>query len=385
MLDRPLRDERDKPLYRVPSMTEIAAVPWNGCNVISLFAGCGGSSLGYRMAGFRILWASEFVPAAYESYQANKASHTKIDGRDIRTVKPDEILAATGLASGELDVLDGSPPCQAFSTAGRRAEGWGKNRIYEHGARQKNEELFTDYIRILRGLMPRVFVAENVSGLAKGVAKGFFLDILADLKASGYRVVSRLLDAQWLGVPQTRKRVIFIGARDDLGIDPIFPQPLSYRYSVRDACPNISMMEGANGFNHHHYASAEMPAATVQAKRPIDVVLDDGYAKKKLGPNDPMRTIRAGRPVSLEKAPDKRKFTIAELKRLCAFPDDFVLTGSYAQQWERLGNSVPPLMMRAIAEQIVTMLDGYKAERRTNGSENTRSKSQADGRAAQAG
>jgi site-specific DNA-cytosine methylase len=121
------------------------------------------------------------------------------------------------------------------------------------------------------------------------------------------------------------------------------------------------MMEGANGFNNHAYTSSEMPAAaTMQATRPINIV------------------------ESQQPTIERRKFTILELKRLCAFPDDFVLMGSYSQQWERLGNSVPPLMMRAIAEQILMMLNGCKAERRTNGSENTRSKSQADGRAAQA-
>jgi site-specific DNA-cytosine methylase len=91
------------------------------------------------------------------------------------------VLKACGLKAGELDVLDGSPPCQAFSTAGKREKGWGKDRAYEHGAKQKNEDLFFEFIRLRDGIMPRTFVAENVSGLVKGAAKGYFLEILREL------------------------------------------------------------------------------------------------------------------------------------------------------------------------------------------------------------
>jgi len=95
--------------------------------------------------------------------------------------------------------------------------------------------LFFEFIRLLDGLKPRVFVAENVSGLVKGVAKGVFLEILAKLKACGYRVGVKVLDAQWLGVPQARQRTIFIGVREDLGKPPVFPKPLPYRYTMREA------------------------------------------------------------------------------------------------------------------------------------------------------
>lgn len=114
-----------KPPYRVPLMSEIADLPWNGFNAISTFSGCGGSSLGYKMAGFRVLWASEFIPAAQETYRANHPK-TILDTRDIRQVKPEDILAAIGMKPGELDLFDGSPPCASFSTAGAREAGWGR-------------------------------------------------------------------------------------------------------------------------------------------------------------------------------------------------------------------------------------------------------------------
>ena len=100
-------------------MAEIATIPDNGLRVVSTFSGCGGSCLGFKMAGYRVLWASEFIPAAAEVYRANHAG-TILDTRDIRKIQPADILAATGLKVGELDVLEGSPPCASFSTAGKR-------------------------------------------------------------------------------------------------------------------------------------------------------------------------------------------------------------------------------------------------------------------------
>ncbi len=119
----------EKPPYRVPSMAEIAAVPWNGLTAVSTFCGCGGSCLGYRMAGFRVVWANEFIPAAAEVYRANHPE-TTLDTRDIRNVQPAEIFAATGLKVGELDLLDGSPPCSSFFTAGKREKHWGMAKRY---------------------------------------------------------------------------------------------------------------------------------------------------------------------------------------------------------------------------------------------------------------
>lgn len=355
LADRAMAADPAKPPYRVPSMAEVRAVPWNGLTVASTFAGCGGSSLGYRMAGYRVLWANEFVPAALASYRANMREGTVLDGRGITEVTPAEALAAMGLRKGELDVLDGSPPCQAFSTAGKRQHNWGTERSYEGGGRQRNEDLFSEYIRLLAGLSPRAFVAENVSGLVKGVAKGYFLDILAALKGCGYRVEARLLDAQWLGVPQARQRVIFVGVREDLDLAPAFPSPLAYRYSVRDAIPWIARhgVHPPGTFTPRFIDSGGEPAPAIMASGPTGgsglVITHKGHRSAA----DPASTVLAhGRGFneqSLVDGGEKRKFTIAELRRICAFPDDFELTGSYGQQWERLGNSVPPLMMLAVA------------------------------------
>ena len=343
------RNVTDKPPYSVPTMDQVRSIPWNGLTVASTFSGAGGSCTGYRMAGYRVVWANEFVPAAQASYKANASEHCTLDCRDIKLVLAEDIFKATGLKQGELDLFDGSPPCQAFSTAGKREKGWGKKKSYEHGATQCNEQLFTQYIRLLRDLQPRVFVAENVSGLVKGTAKGFFLEILRDLKACGYQVKCKVLDAKWLGVPQSRTRTIFVGVRNDLSAEPVHPSPLRYLYSVRDALPEI-MQDTTAADSDTRMApcyQAEWPAMKPgEASRKY-------FSLVKVAPDRPSPTVdTSAKRASVCHPATRRKFTIAELRRICAFPDDFILKGTYAQQWERLGNSVPPVMMQHIAAEI---------------------------------
>jgi DNA (cytosine-5)-methyltransferase 1 len=434
----------DKPPYRVPSMAEIAALPWNGFNVVSTFSGCGGSALGYRLAGFRVLWSSEFIPAAQESYRANAAAYTTLDTRDIREVTAKDVLAATGLAEGEIDIFDGSPPCASFSTAGKREQAWGQEKKYSDTV-QRVDDLFFEYARLVDGLRPRTFVAENVSGLVKGTAKGYFKQILASLKACGYRVHARLLDASWLGVPQARQRLIFVGVREDLGVDPVHPVPLPYQYSVQDVLPWIAAQGDNGGFGAGGIRDADVPSPTLGAfpdtgnnnfpaskviaapvhddsprlvmgphgwfpgrtvslaHEPAPTVLTAGFGADyfvhartengvtvdpetgetvTLGPKLPAyadewrklrlgeksrRYIQVARPDPARPAPtilghdrggsglhplECRKLTIAELRRISGFPDDFALTGTYAQRWERIGRAVPPVMMMRIAAAV---------------------------------
>jgi DNA (cytosine-5)-methyltransferase 1 len=330
-------------------MAEIAALPWNGYNAISTFSGCGGSSLGYKMAGFRVLWASEFIPAAQDTYRANHPQ-TILDTRDIRTVQAGDVLKAIGMKVGQLDLLDGSPPCASFSTAGKREAGWGKVKKYSDTA-QRTDDLFFEFIRLVQGIQPKVFVAENVSGLVKGTAKGYFLEILAAMKACGYRVTCRVLDAQWLGVPQQRQRTIFVGVRNDLNLEPAHPKPLPYRYSVREALPWIVGIVEAETDISRYAIGAEWDKLKPgeQSDKYFSLV------KPSLDSPCPCVTQSTGAVASIAGVchpTEKRKFSIAELRRICAFPDDFILTGSYAQQWERLGRAVPPVMMSHIAATI---------------------------------
>lgn len=347
--EMPAPDTR-KPPYRVPTMDEVRALPWNGLTCASTFSGCGGSSTGYRMAGFRVLYANEFIDAARDSYKANAAPYTFVDGRDIRQVTAEDFLATMKLQPGELDLLDGSPPCASFSTVGKREGGWGQVKKYSDKA-QRTDDLFFEYARLVRGVQPKTFVAENVSGLIKGTAKGYFKLILAELKSCGYRVQAQLLDAQWLGVPQTRQRLIFVGVRSDLGLDPTFPKPLPYRYTLRDALPGLVqrpvedaswMTRFATGKEWEKLAEGEQSGKYFQLVRSH--------------PDKPAQTVTAlgGDPskASISHPTQCRKLSVAELRRICSFPDDFVLTGDYGQQWERCGRAVPPVMMSHIAAAI---------------------------------
>jgi DNA (cytosine-5)-methyltransferase 1 len=377
--DRPATGN-GKPPYAVPDMRKIMQGPCNGYRVASLFSGCGGSSLGYRMAGFKLVFANEFVPAAQASYRANFPK-TKLDPRDIRAIAGEDVLRAARLKAGELDILDGSPPCASFSTAGKLQEGWGKVKAYSD-TRQRTDDLFFEYVRLLRSIRPRVFVAENVSGLVKGVGKGYFLEVLGEFKSAGYRVAARTLDAQWLGVPQARERLIFVGVREDLRIEPAHPKPLPYRYSVREALP---WLDRAKVRTKDGDRAPDRPAPTVlthgrrKTTSELTVVEPDADMRRysvgreldKLGQGEtsdkyfqlvraaldaPSPTItvegKKAHAASVAHPTECRKFSIAELRRICGFPDDFILTGTYAQQWERLGRAVPPPMMAAIAATI---------------------------------
>lgn len=378
-----LKTHTKKPPYRIPSMREVNAYPKNGYGVVSTFSGAGGSCLGFKMAGFETLYANEFIPAAADTYSLNFPD-VPLDVRDIREIRPEEILEAAGKKRGEIDVLEGSPPCASFSMAGKRQVSWGQVKDYSD-TKQRVDDLFFEYARILGGVRPRVFVAENVSGLLRGKAKGYFKEILRALKSCGYCVEARLLDAQWLGVPQMRQRVIFIGVREDLGIAPVFPKPLPYRYTLRDAlglralgrvihdtsglwsqgdvtdepCPSITV--GVGGLNADHFKVEELDFSRFAIGKEWDNLKPGSSSDKYLNltrshPDRPCPTVtQEGGKVSAASVTHpsvKRKFTIPELKQICAFPEDFALSGTYRKQWERLGRSVPPLMMRAVAEVI---------------------------------
>ena len=189
--------------------------------VISTFAGGGGSSLGYHWAGYKELLAIDFEKKACDTLKANFGF--PVWQRDITTITADEILDFCKIKKGELDILDGSPPCQGFSTAGKR------------NLNDSRNDLFKDFVRLIEGLQPKVFVMENVSGMIKGGYKGKFNEIMQTLKNTGYKVKCKLMNAMWYEVPQSRERVIFIGVRNDMNIEPSYPEPIKKYITFREA------------------------------------------------------------------------------------------------------------------------------------------------------
>jgi DNA (cytosine-5)-methyltransferase 1 len=318
--------------------------------VISLFAGCGGSSLGYEMAGCEMLAAIERDPHAASVYQANHPS-TRILQEDITVVSPEGMLAKLGLKPGELDILDGSPPCQGFSMAGKR-----------QGADPRNR-LFTEYVRFLNALRPKAFVMENVPGLTTGRMRGIFYTVIAALEAAGYTVRARILNAAHYGVPQSRQRVIILGIRADLGLVPEHPMPLSVPVSFRDAVRGL----GAHGLIVAPKGKAMALAQALKPGESADMIHEryghkrNDFSLIRLHWDRPSptvcKTIRPGQAGLLHPA-ENRYLSIGELKRVCSFPDAFELFGSFEEQWGRLGNAVPPMLMKAVAESLSHQLGG---------------------------
>lgn len=184
-------------------------------NVFSCFACGGGSTMGYKLAGFNVLGCNEIDPKMMEAYKTNHnpkyAYLEPIQTFKLRTDLPQELY--------ELDILDGSPPCSSFSMAGNREKDWGKEKKFREGqAKQVLDNLFFDFIDLAKKLQPKVVIAENVKGLLLGSAKQYVRRIYREFDLAGYFVQHWLLDASKMGVPQKRERVFFIALRKDLAV-----------------------------------------------------------------------------------------------------------------------------------------------------------------------
>ena len=187
-------------------------VPTRG-KVFSCFACGGGSSMGYKLAGFDVVGCNEIDPRMAAVYKKN-LNPKYIYVEDIR-----EFVAREDYPPElyQLDILDGSPPCSSFSIAGRREELWGVEHKFREGQKkQVLDTLFFDFIKLAKKLKPKVIVAENVPALAKGNALLYYQAIIKDMTDAGYYVTVHVLDASRMGVPQKRKRLFFIALRQDL-------------------------------------------------------------------------------------------------------------------------------------------------------------------------
>lgn len=346
-------------------MKEIWNTPWNGYNVVSTFSGGGGSCLGYEMAGYHVVWANEFIPEAQKTYRLNHPN-TFLNTQDIRTVTPEQVIKETNIPVGGIDLFDGSPPCCAFSVCGSREKGWGKVRKYSDSA-QRVDDLFFEYIRLIKGLQPKTFVAENVSGLIKGSAKGYFKIILQGLKECGYEVKVKLLNAKYLGVPQSRERIIFVGVRNDIvkkyDVHPAHPKPMTKIIPLKDAFMNIKndpqeikmLLNEAEKYSFGKILK-KIPKNPPKYVQGSTVTNGSYFSLRRESMYQPCCTVcqTNGQPGAAGNCHplEDRKFTIAELRRITSVPDDFITTGTFQQQWERLGRMVPPVMMMYIAKTV---------------------------------
>jgi DNA (cytosine-5)-methyltransferase 1 len=206
-------------------------------------------------------------------------------------------------------------------------------------------ELFSEFVGLVEEVMPRAFVAENVEGLTDHRNAFALHRILRQLEAAGYRVVGRILRGERLGVPQTRGRLIILGFRDDLELDPIewYPDDSGPETTIADCVP------GVRRFIRRLRDGAEHPQWRD----------DDLYGSGRAGPTltaSGMGWARAEEIIAETTGGEFRRPTVDDLLRYCTFPPDFDIPGELEQQWARLGNSVPPAMMRAVAERVSAAL-----------------------------
>ena len=361
-------------------------------NVLSTFAGGGGSSTGYRLAGGKILAVNEFVPEAQNTYRENYPNTTIVPG-DIKELTGTYLMEQAGVKVSELDILDGSPPCSAFSMAGSvshgegrtHADAFGKKKQYSDIKGVENvEDLFFEFLRVAKDIKPKVIIGENVEGLTMGEAKEYFHKIQNTFEEIGYHIVADVLDASYFGVPQSRKRCFFIGVREDVaekvGINfmtmyQLYPDKNDFRTTLGEAINDIVNEDKEELDYLFDKISPEKAVGKTLMKMPKDpdkVLTGMDYHEKGHHFNLKRSSLRKPCPTITAMGNlagvagtchpiEDRKFTIKELKRIMSLPEDFKLTGKHKQQSERIGRMVPPLMMKALAESVYNkVLKPYK-------------------------
>jgi DNA (cytosine-5)-methyltransferase 1 len=337
---------------------------------ISFFAGVGGGCIGAKMAGGEVLAVNEFIDEAQRVYKINFPD-AKVDGRDVRDVDGVELLKSVGLKKGELDVLLGSPPCSSFSTVGKREEGWGEVKAYSD-KKQRTDDLFGEFARVLKEMQPKTFVAENVASLLEGKAKYLFGSpqfdmfpeesngvvaekdtIFHQLTEAGYQIRYEVLNSKDFGNPQSRKRLIIVGVRNDIKKEIKFPIP---HYS-----PKITLKEA---FKYVKNTQKDLDDSNIEKYAVYQASLDTKPGEKsekyfsliKQQPDKYAGTLTqtAG---CLSAASivhwENRKFTVPEATRIMGFPKDIYLGETYPNRIERLGRAITPSVYYEVLKLLV--------------------------------
>ena len=367
--------------------------------VISTFAGGGGSSTGYRLAGGKVLVINEFVEEAVNTYRENYPDTHILPG-DIKQLSGQDFLDAAGVGVGEIDILDGSPPCSAFSVAGKlshnsveeeridlygnvtiekvsgkHSDGWGQSKNYSDGKIVENiEDLFFEFLRVADEIKPKVIIAENVKGLTIGEAKEYFNKILKTFEKIGYEVCAQVLDSRYYGVSQTRTRVIFIAVREDVAsavglnfmtLSSVFPDEDKNVIPVKDVMVGLEYDDEEVKYLTEKFTNTAYwkQTGSIMPVDPEKVLTGGDYHPKghhfnlkRVSQYAPAPTLTAMGSADTTAGAfhwiEPRKLTLGELKRIMSLPDDFKLTGKWNQKAERIGRMVPPLMMKTIATSV---------------------------------
>ena len=319
----------------------------HGHTVFSCFSCGGGSSMGYKLAGFDVIGNCEIDPQIMKVYKANNHPRFSylMDIRDFATLPEDKIPEELK----HLDILDGSPPCSVFSMAGTRQDGWGVEKKFREGqAMQRLDDLFFHFLDVAKRLQPKVVIAENVKGLVIGSAKGWVNQIFKDFDDAGYKPQLFLLNSATMGVPQRRERVFFVAQRKDLNYPKLVLDFHSRPIPFREVRENKGKYLG----------DSVLSQVLMKYRKPTDRDLSDinKRTRKKTGmftspicrDNEPVPTITSSGYIF--RMCDGLHLTDRDISNCQTFPQDY----DYLDQDVKYvcGMSVPPVMMARIAEQV---------------------------------
>lgn len=338
-----------RPLVTGPwRLADLAPPEPDAPTVFSCFHCGGGSTMGYKLAGFNVLGGVEIDPQMMEIYRRNhRPRHSylmpiqEFKYRDL----PKELY--------DLDVLDGSPPCSSFSMAGNREKDWGKKKVFREGqADQVLDDLFFHFIDVAKRLRPKVVIAENVKGLVIGNARGYVKQIFDGFRSAGYDCQLFLLNASRMGVPQRRERTFFIARRMDLRLPRVELVFHEREIGCEEAFRGVDAVGRPATELQRHWWSHVQPGEAFSKAHPKG----HWFNCFKLHPEKPSPTFPAntlGNAGPYHWTFPNRISTPAKV-RLQTFPEDFNF-GSVDPGYV-CGMSVPPLMMQRVADQVLRQL-----------------------------
>lgn len=324
--------------------------------VVSFFAGAGGLDLGFEQAGFDVVWANEYDKEIWGTYEHNHLN-TELDTRNIVNIHEDEVP--------ECDGIIGGPPCQSWSEAGAL-----------RGINDKRGQLFFDFIRILKAKQPKFFLAENVSGMLLPRHKEALANIKAMFQEAGYSLSFKLLNAADYDVPQDRRRVFFIGIRQDLGFAFEFPESKFHKTTLKQVIADlkdtaIPALEKnySNGLdckipNHEYmtggFSTIYMSRNRVRGWDEQSFTIQAGGRHAPIHPQAPkMKFIEQNKRVFV---PNKehlyRRLSVRECARIQTFPDEFIFHyDKVAAGYKMIGNAVPVNLAKFLALSIKSQLE----------------------------
>ena len=330
----------------------------NGYKVFSCFACGGGSTMGYKRAGFDVIGMNEIDPKMADAYITNHnpkhAFIEPIQAFKLRDDLPDELF--------DLDILDGSPPCSSFSMAGVRDRDWGKEKKFKEGqSEQVLDTLFFDFIDLAEKLQPKIVLAENVKGMLMGEAKAYVREVYKQLDAAGYYVQHWLLNGADMGLPQRRERVFFIALRKDLA------DPFLYFKDMFTQVPKLDLEFNERWVKYGEFKTGDVGRALTEStlelwhkkiqgdRKMSDINERENNKHTRFGlrfifDDETPYTLPAGDDAVPMKWDEPNRIPDSEISMISSFPLDYDYRKNKAHYI--CGMSVPPLMIQKIAEQI---------------------------------